>query len=303
MRTVQRGELGELTVFVEVARSGGFRAAAKRLELSPSSVSEVVRRFEDRVGVRLLDRTTRRVALTEVGRALYERCLPSIADIEGAMHELVDKPDRVDGVLRLSAPSSAGPLFLDRLVAAYLAAYPEVEVELSYDDRKVDLVASGLDAAIRASPLLEQDAHAVPVGPPLQMAVVASPDYLGRHPAPRHPEDLAEHDGIRFRIATTGALAPWTFEGADGPLTVEPRPRAVVNDVGTILCLAEAGVGVAYLYRAAAASSIAAGRLVVVLEGQAVTLARYAVSYVSKRHMSSRLRAFIDMAKRSAAAS
>lgn len=297
---MQRSQLSDMTVFVEVARSGGFRAAAARLKLGAGSVSEAVQRFEDRLGVRLFERTTRRIALTAAGETLFRRSLPAITDLEGAVRELDSIRDEVSGTLKLSAPRSGGPLFLNDLVAAYAKAHPQVQVEISYDDRKVDLVTSGIDAAIRSRALLEQGTHALPVGPTLEMAIVASPDYLKRCGTPATPEDVTGHDGICFAFEGQSRLALWNFDGEEGPYSVMPKPRLIVNEVAAILRFAELGLGLAYVYASAAEPLVASKRLVPVLAGRTAPLHRYTINYLSKRHMPARLRAFIDLAKISA---
>lgn len=295
MRTM--GQLNDLAIFIEVVRSGGFRAAARRLGLGPGSVSQAVQRFEDRLGTRLLERTTRSIALTEAGRIFYERCLPSVNEIEGAMQELDDLSETLSGTLKLSAPRSAGPLFLDDLMAKYLTVYPEAQVDLTYEDCKVDIVTAGLDLAIRAHTLLEQDTYAIPVGPALTMTVVVAPAYLARHGTPKTPACLAQHDCLCFRLPNTNALAPWSFRSANGSYTVTPRPKVIVNDLSTLLRLAEKGAGFAYVYGVSARKSLTAGTLVSVFDGQTLPLPRYAINYVSKRHMPARLKAFIGLAK------
>ncbi len=288
-----------MTVFVEVARCNGFRAAAERLKLGAGSVSEAVQRLEDRLGVRLFERTTRSVALTALGERLYQRSMPAIADLESAVREVNEAQGTISGTLRLSAPRSAGPFFLDVLVADYAAAYPDISVELIYDDQKVDLVSSRFDAAIRSQTLLEQDTHAVPVGPDLSMSMVASPGYLKRRPAPATPGGVVEHDGICFAFGGSDRLAPWNFRAQNGTYSVMPKPRVIVNDLSSMLSYAEAGLGLAYLYSKPVKPLVTANKLVALFEGQIPPLQRYTINYLSKRHMPARLRAFIDFAKNS----
>lgn len=294
---MERHQLSDMTVFVEVARAKGFRAAATALNLGPGSVSEAVQRFEDRLGVRLFDRSTRSVALTPAGERLYERCLPAIVDLESAVRDLDDKKDAIAGTLRLNAPRSAGPFFLNALLARFAVAYPDVDVDVIYDDSKVNLVTAGIDAAIRSSTLLEQDTHAIPIGPDLTMAVVAAPAYLKRRGVPASPRALVDHDGLCFAFGRSGQLAPWNFEGPDGVYAVTPKPRIVTNDLPTLLQFAEQGLGLAYVYAQTAKSLIDDGHLVTVLDGQASGLPRYSLNFQSKRHMPARLRAFIDLVK------
>ncbi|MEM9670296.1 MAG: LysR substrate-binding domain-containing protein [Pseudomonadota bacterium] len=296
---MQRNQLSDVSIFVEVARQNGFRAAADTLKLKAASVSEAVQRFEDRLGVRLFERSTRSVALTPIGERLYRRSLPAINDLEAAFRDLDDARDTVSGTLRLSAPYSAGPFFLDDLVARFARAYPDVNVELIYDDRKVDLITSQIDAAIRSSTLLEAETHAVPVGPDLAMTLVTSQDYLQRQGLPEKPDDILFHDGICFAFGSGDRLAAWIFEGESEPISVMPRPRMVANDLRSLLTYAEAGLGLAYIYREVATPLIADGRLVEVMADQIPAQPRYSLSYRSKKNMTRRLRAFIDMAKES----
>lgn len=294
---MQRNQLSDMSIFVEVARANGFRTAAENLNLGPGSVSEAVQRFEDRLGVRLFDRTTRKIALTALGRQLYQRSLPAITDLETAVRELNDARGVVAGTLKLSAPGGSGALFLDALITDYCRACPDVTIELTYDDAKVDLVASGIDAAIRSRNLLELDTHAVSIGPELDMTIVASPEYLDRMGTPTTPEDLLARDGICFAIGSSKQLVPWVFENAEGTYAVAPTPRLIVNELASLIAFAEAGLGLAYLYAAPVQALIDAGRLVRVLDDQISPRPRYTINYLSKRHMPARLRAFIDIAK------
>lgn len=294
---MQRGQLNDMSVFVEVARMGGFRAAAESLQQAPASVSDAVQRFEDRLGVRLFERTTRKISLTTVGEKLFERSLPAISDLEGAIKDLNDIEGAVAGTLRLSAPRSSGTLFLNDLIARFIKAYPDVQVEVIYDDGKVDLVSSGIDATIRSHAMVEQDTHAVPVGPELDFSLLASPVYLDRLGCPETPNDLIYHDGICFAFSNTGGLAPWNFKGKEGIYSVMPKPKLVLNDFDSMLRFAEEGLGLTYIYSFAAASMIKEKKLTPLFEGQIPSLHRYTINYLTKRHMPARLRAFIDLAK------
>lgn len=294
---MERQQLSDLTIFAEVARAQGFRAAASRLNLQAGSISEAVQRFEDRLGVRLFERSTRSVALTSAGEKLYSRSLPALSDLEIAIQELDDDKDAIAGTLKLSAPYSAGPFFLDRLLAQFAKEFPDVQVELIYDDAKVDLVTSGIDAAIRSNTLLEQDTHAVPLGPKLKMAVIASPDYLAEKGTPDRPDDLLDHDGIFFAFGNSGNVAPWSFQGQDGPRLVNPKRRFAVNNLRSMVEFAESGLGLAYVYEEAAKEAIEQGKLASLFDDEVPELPRYSLNYRTKRHMPARLRAFIDFAK------
>ena len=290
--------MNDLVVFVEVARTGGFRAAAEKLRLSAGTVSETVRRLEDRIGVRLLERTTRKSVLTAAGEHAFRQSLSAIDNLNTVLSGLDAGRGQPRGKLRLSAPFASGALFLNDLLAQYRVRYPEVDIEVIYDDKKVDLVTSGVDAVIRSETLLDQETHAVPVGPFLDMAIVAAPQYLERAGPPKTPSDVSGHDGICFAVGNNGRAVPWLFEGADGPYAVAPRAHIVVNDLEAVLTFAEAGFGLAYVYRHAAEPALSAARLASVLDGALPVAAHYSINYLTKRHMPSRLRAFIDLARR-----
>lgn len=294
---MQRNQLSDVSIFVEVARQNGFRAAAEVLKLQAASVSEAVQRFEDRLGVRLFERSTRSVALTPIGERLYARSLPAINDLEAAFLDLDEQRDAVSGTLRLSAPYSAGAFFLDDLVARFATEYPDARVEVIYNDQKVDLISSQVDAAIRSSTLLEPETHAISVGPKLGMAVVASPGYLGICGAPQTPEDILDHDGICFAFGSADQLAPWMFDGDSGPYSVMPRPRMIANDLRSLVSYALRGLGLAYVYAEIAAPFVDEGKLIDVMPDRVPSLPRYSLNYRSKKHMTRRLRAFIDLAK------
>lgn len=294
---MRRGQLNEMSVFVEVARTGGFRAAAESLKQAPASISDAVQRLEDRLGVRLFERTTRKISLTTVGETLYERSLPAISDLEGAIRDVNDVDGIVSGTLKLSAPRSSGTLFMNDLIARYIATYPDVQIEVIYDDGKADLVSSGIDAAIRSQALVELDTHAVPVGPELDFSLLASPDYLDRIGRPETPNQLTEHDGICFAFSRSGELAPWNFKGREGVYSVMPKPKLVLNDFDSMLRFAQEGLGLTYIYTYAAAPLIKENRLISLFDRQIPSMHRYTINYLTKRHMPARLRAFIDLAR------
>jgi len=296
---MQRNQLSDMTVFVEVARTNGFRAAAQNLKLQPASVSDAVQRFEDRLGVRLFERSTRSVVLTPIGERLYEKSLPAINDLEAAVEELDQQRDTISGILRLSAPYTAGSFFLDDLVSEFATLYAEVKVELIFDDTKVDLVESRVDAAIRSSTLLEANTHAIAVGPRLNMAIVASQTYLDNRGTPKVPKDILDHDGICFAFGSSDRLVPWTFEKDGETYTVMPKPRMIANDLRSLITYAQNGLGLAYVYKEIAEPYLANNTLVQILPKQVPPLPSYSLNYRSKKNMTRRLRAFINLAKTS----
>lgn len=297
---MNRNHFGDIRVFVEVARRGGFRAAADHLQLAPASVSEAVQRFEEQLGVRLFERSTRSVALTLIGEQFYARSFPAVLELEGAVGDINDQKDQIAGTLRLSAPYSAGPFFLDELVANFAAAYPTVNVEIIFDDKKIDLLTSGIDAAVRSNTLLGPETLAVPVGPELTMSIVASKPYIATRGTPKHPQDILEHDAICYVFGIGGQLVPWGFCGPDGPFVMQPTPKLAANDMRSLLHYAKHGLGLAYVYSEIAAPLIGKGDIIEVLTDYLSPLPRYSINYLSKKHMTRRLRAFLDMAKKAA---
>lgn len=290
--------LNDITVFVEVARANGFRAAAENLNLAAGSVSEAIQRLEGRLGVRVIERTTRKISLTSAGEKLYTQAMPALAELADALREAGDDQEKISGTLRLSAPRSSSAFFLDEVISEFAAAHPHVGIEVLYDDSKVDLVTSGIDAAIRAQTLLEKETYAAEIGPELNMVLVASPDYLQRNGVPEKPADVTGHDGICFAFSRADQLAPWSFvEGKKRTYEVMPRPRIIANDLPSMITFAKSGLGMAYVYRKPAEPLIASGELVSLLEKHVPALPRYTINYLTKRHMPARLRAFINLAK------
>lgn len=294
---MSKSGFGDIRIFVEVARRGGFRAAADHLQQAPASVSQAIQRFEERLGVKVFERSTRAVALTAIGEELYRRSLPAVTDLEAAIEDLENHKDEVAGRLRLTAPYSAGPFFLDELVAEFSKRYEAVDIELIYDDKKVDLISSGVDAAIRSNMLLEQDTHAFPIGPELNMSIVASPEYLSKHGMPDNPDEILNHDAICYAFGKASSLAPWTFKDSNGTYTIQPKPKLVANDMRSLLNYAQNGLGLAYIYSEIAKPFLDQGKVVGVLGDHIAQLSRYSVNYRSKRLMTRRLRSFLDMAK------
>ena len=291
--------LNDVCVFVEVARANGFRAAAANLNLGVGSVSETIQRLEKRLGVRLIERTTRKISLTYAGEKLFERSMPALTDLTSALDDVSEDQHTISGTLRLSAPRSSSPFFLDDAIAKYSETYPAVNLEVMYDDNKVDLVTSGIDAAIRSQTLLEKGSYSVEIGPKLDMALVASPKYLELNGCPQKPTDLTDHDGIRFGFGSADRLAPWSFvEGKSKKYyTVTPKPRMIVNDLVSMINFAKSGLGITYVYRRPAEPFIDSGELVTLFDKYVPSLPRYTINYLTKRHMPKRLKAFIDLAK------
>lgn len=288
--------LSDLHAFACVARLRSFRRAAAELEVSPSALSHALRNLETRLGVRLLNRTTRSVAPTEAGERLLARLSPALRDLQGALDEVNAFRDSPLGSLRLNAPRPACELVLAPLVAAFLARHPDMQVELVADDALVDIVAAGFDAGVRFGERLQQDMVAIPIGPPQRFIVVASPDYLARHGVPRTPRELTAHRCIRIRFPG-GALYRWEFSRAGESLDIEVNGALTVGEMPLMIHAAEQGLGLAYVYASYAADALAAGRLVSVLDDWRAQDERFYLYYPSRRLLPAGLRAFVALVR------
>jgi DNA-binding transcriptional LysR family regulator len=247
--------LDELAIFVRIVEEGSLARAARRLRRSPPAVTRALASLEDRVGLRLIDRTTRRLASTEAGRALYDKARALMADYELATAAASSAPVR--GLLRLTAPVQFGRRHIAPIVARFLDAEPDVEIELLLNDRNVDLIEEGIDVALRIGPLADSSLSARPVGH-VRRLWVASPDYLRRRGTPRTPADLAHHEAI---LGTLPGNTEWQFAGARRGALPRLNGRLRVDDVETRLRAARDGRGIAQLLSYQAADDIAAGRL------------------------------------------
>lgn len=299
-------ELGDLSAFVAVARAGGFREAARATDGSASGLSEAVRRLEARLGVRLLNRTTRSVAPTEAGSSLLARLDPVWSEIDSALDVVNGFRDTPTGTLRLNVSMSAARLVLPAIVPAFLAKYPEIRLEVVAEESFVDVLAAGCDAGIRYEERLEQDMIAVPIGPRTQrMAAAASPAWLARHGAPGHPRELALGACIRARFAS-GAMIDWMFERDGETVTIEPNGQLLVQ-VGGALDLAidsaVQGLGVIYLFEDWLKPYVERGELEPVLQPWWPQFSGPYLYYSGRRLVPAPLRAFVDFIRNDAVSS
>lgn len=286
--------LSDLHAFATVARLRSFRRAATELGVSPSALSHTLRALETRLGVRLLNRTTRSVAPTEAGERLLGRLAPALLDIHGALDEVNAFRDSPLGTLRINAPRAAVELVLAPLVSRYLAAHPGMQVELVSEDAFVDIVAAGFDAGVRFGESLQQDMVAVPVGPPQRFLVVASPAYLAAHGTPGCPRDLQQHSCIRIRFPR-GSHYRWEFARGKEKLEVEVSGPLALNDMAPMISAARDGLGFAYVYAQYAAPGLADGSLVAVLEDWCPEIPGFFLYYPSRKLMPAGLKAFVEL--------
>jgi DNA-binding transcriptional LysR family regulator len=293
-------DLQDLFAFLAVVQAGGFREGARANGTSPSSLSEAVRRLEMRLGVRLLNRTTRSVLPTEAGARLAERLAPAIGEVEAALDVVNSFRDRPTGTLRLNVPATVARLVLPSIVTPFLKTYPEIRLEVIVEDSFVDMLAAGCDAGIRYDERLEQDMIAVPIGPPSQrFATAASPGYLNARGRPEHPRDLLRHACLRGQFAS-GAIPTWEFERDAEIVRVEPSGPLMVR-LGAAVDLAVAaavgGLGVIHLFEDWLRPHLNSGALEPVLEHWWQTFSGPFLYYPGRRHLPAPLRAFVDFIK------
>ena len=296
-------DLGDLSAFVAVARAGGFRDGARRSGRSASGLSEAVRRLEAQLGVRLLNRTTRSVVATDAGQSLLLRLGPALEEVDTALDVVNRFRARPAGTLRLNVPVSAVRLVLPRIVPPFLAAYPDIRLEVMTEENFVDVIASGCDAGIRYDERLEQDMVAVPIGPREQsFALAASPGYLDRRGRPDHPRDLLDHACLRHRFPS-GVLSPWPFERAGERVEVDP-PGPLIVTAGAASDLAVdsaiAGIGIVALFRDWLQPHFDSGVPEPVLEPWWERFTGPYLYYPGRRFVPTPLRAFVDFVKASA---
>ncbi|EED96793.1 MULTISPECIES: LysR family transcriptional regulator [Burkholderia] len=295
-----QADLGDLNAFVAVARAKGFREAARTTGTSASGLSEAVRRLETQLGVRLLHRTTRSVAPTEAGQRLLARLRPALSEVEAALDVVNSFRERPAGTLKLNVPLSAARLVLPSVVPRFLAAYPEIRLELVVEESFVDILEVGCDAGIRYDERLEQDMIAIPIGPRSQrFATAAAPDYLDRRGRPNHPSELLHHACLRGRFAS-GSMPLWEFERDGEVVRVDPSGPLVVQIGGAVDLVVEAarsGLGIVHLYEEWLRPHLDSGALEPVLERWWRPFSGPYLYYPGRRLVPAPLRAFIDFIK------
>jgi DNA-binding transcriptional LysR family regulator len=290
-------DYAELRAFAAIAEHGSFVRAAAHLGLSPSALSQTIRSLEERLGVRLLNRTTRSVAPSEAGQRLLARLQPAMADLDAAVADLRSQRDTPAGLLRINSSRIAAIQHIAPLLGPFHQRYPDILIDLVADDRLVDIVAGRFDAGVRLGEMVEKDMITVRLGGPAEMMVVAAPSYLQRCGAPADPRDLRDHRCINFRWPTDGSLYHWEFQrgaekleaAVDGPLIVtepEVAQRAALD-----------GIGIAYLFDFHVREHLAAGRLVQLLPQWTPAFPGFYLYYPSRRQMPAPLRAFVEFVR------
>jgi DNA-binding transcriptional LysR family regulator len=283
---MQRGQLDDLLAFLAVAREQSFTRAAARLGVSPSALSHTLRELEARLGVRLLSRTTRRVAATQVGERLVQTLSPRFEEIEAELTALRELRDKPAGTVRITATEYAADAIVLPKLAKLLRDNPDIKVEIAVDYGLTDIVAQRYDAGVRSGEQVAKDMIAVRIGPDMRMAVVGAPSYFRRRPEPKRPHDLIGHNCINLRLPTHGGLYAWEFEKAGRELKVRVDGQLTFNTTAQMLNAALAGLGLTYVPEGLAQPSIAKRRLKRVLEDWCPPFSGYHLWYPSRRQSS-----------------
>jgi len=287
-------QLDGLLAFWKVAEHRGFTAAAGALEVSPSALSQAIRSLETRLGMRLLNRTTRSVSLTQAGEAYLARIAPALSDVLEAGEQLHELEGRPSGLLRINAARISTAMVMGPLVAGFLKTYPDIQVELSTDEGYIDIVERGFDAGIRMGESVQKDMVAVPIGGPITVAVVGSPDYFKRYSVPRHPSELANQNCIRFRFSGSGAIYKWEFDVGGRRVDYEVGGGLTISDTLYAVDAAREGIGLAYTFEQLVLPHIRSKQLKRVLTNFSPTFPGFYLYYPSRRQPPSKMKAFVE---------
>jgi DNA-binding transcriptional LysR family regulator len=290
---MDRNDLSILAAFLAVAEERSFTQAGKRLGVSPSAMSHAIRGLEESVGVRLLSRTTRSVAPTEAGERLLARLRPGLADIQEALDQISELRDKPAGCVRLLVPRLAGTTVLGPKLAKFTRDYPDVVLDITADDSRIDIVAGGFDAGIHFGEYIQKDMIAVRVSKDHRAAIVASPSYFKSHPKPKTPHDLLKHRCINFRHGSAG-LYRWEFDKGKKSLSVAVNGPLIVDDVETLVRAAIDGVGLAFVSDERVTTQLESGELVRVLEDWCQPFPGFFLYYPSRRQQPAALAALIN---------
>jgi DNA-binding transcriptional LysR family regulator len=292
---MRRNDLADLAAFVAVADNLSFRAAASHIGVTPSALSHTMRQLEERLGVRLLNRTTRSVALTDAGLRLLGRARPAVEQISLALDDLKSEQGHPFGRLRLHVSHFAGMAVIAPVWARFLSTFPDVQLEVHADEALVDIVAKGFDAGVSSKDLAAADMIAVRVMGPMRVTVVGAPAYFARRRPPRTPDDLAHHSCVQYRLAADGTVFEWAFERDGKSRRLAVDGRVIVNDPDLAMRAAVDGLGIAYTVETLADPFLRSGQLLRVLDDWSPSFEGLFLYYPGHRQVPVALRALIDM--------
>ncbi len=286
-----------LEVFVTIAETRNFRVAAERLGVTRPAISQGLRRLEDRLGVSLVQRTTRSISLTEAGEQLYQRVAPAIGELQLACDDIVEQSGIPRGRLRLAVSSIAERFISGELLAGFISRYPHIELDITVTDAEVDIVAEGYDAGVQLGECIAQDMIAVRVSTRQRQVVVASPLYLAGHAIPQHPRDLLEHRCIGWRKSPTEPAWRWEFAENGREFTLAVKPVLTTNDMGVMLRTACAGGGISYGMEETYLKYISSGELITLLDNWLPDFDGFYLFFPNRKNQAPKLRALIDYMK------
>ncbi|MCQ1835983.1 LysR family transcriptional regulator [Neorhizobium galegae] len=291
---MRHGDFSELAAFIAVAEAGSFTRAAAKLGLSQSAVSYSVRMLEQKLGVRLISRTTRSLSLTDAGQRMLRNLRPAFDHIESEIAAVTALRDKPAGTIRITTFRYAATSVLWPVVTKFLAEYPDIEMEIILDEGLTDIVADRFDAGIRVGEQVQKDMVAVRIGPDLRMAVVGSPSYFANHKIPQTPRELGEHRGVSYRQTTGGGLYAWEFERDGEELQVRMNGPLILNDGLMLEAAALDGLALAYTFEEQVSKHIADGRLIRVLEDWCEPFPGYHLYYPSRRQHTAAFALFVE---------
>ena len=291
-------QFAQLTAFVAVAENRSFTKAASHLGIKVPSLSHAIRSLEEQFGVRLLNRTTRSVALTDAGEQLLGHLTPVLESVDRAIDAVNEFREKPTGTLRLTVHPVAAVTVIGPIVARFSAAYPEIGLDISVEVERKDIVGERFDAGIHPDESIAQDMIAVPIGAQFRLSTVVSPDYLAKRSTPMGPEDLRQHNCIRYRGGPDADGHPWKFRKADQALDVPVKGSLTVNDPGLALRAALDGLGIVQLPETSIAALVAEGRLVRLLGDWSPRRTEFSLFYSSRRHLPVKVRALVDFLRK-----
>jgi len=295
---MHRSDFSDLNTFLAVSDHLSFRAAAAQLGVTSSALSHSIRQLEERLGIRLLHRTTRSVSLTDSGIRLLERLKPGMEQISGALEELKNQQHRPSGRLRIYAHTDlALRMIIAPIWERFLSSYPEVNLELSVESAPIDLASIGFDAGVAVRSRIPSEAIAIRASDSIQVAVVGSRGYLAKSSMPRTPDDLATHRCVAFRLSRDGEVHRWNFERNGRKRTITPRAAVTLNSIDAAIQATVDGLGLAYLTEDLVRPFLKTGKLVQVLKEWSPSIEGFHLYYLGRRQPSAALRAFIDMVR------
>jgi DNA-binding transcriptional LysR family regulator len=291
---MRHGDFSELAAFIAVAEAGSFTRAAAKLGLSQSAVSYSVRMLEQKLGMRLISRTTRSLSLTDAGQRMLRNLRPAFDHIESEIAAVTALRDKPAGTIRITTFRYAATSVLWPVVTKFLAEYPDIEMEIILDEGLTDIVADRFDAGIRVGEQVQKDMVAVRIGPDLRMAVVGSPSYFSNHKIPQTPRELGEHRGVSYRQTSGGGLYAWEFERDGEELQVRMNGPLILNDGLMLEAAALDGLALAYTFEDQVSKHIADGRLIRVLEDWCEPFPGYHLYYPSRRQHTAAFALFVE---------